>query len=65
MTDSPNDVRMAVDHVLTTKGLPVTDAERESLERAYPILQKMTAALRLPAVRYAEPALIYPATSER
>ena len=65
MTDATDDIRMAVHHVLTTKGLLVTDAEREGLERTYPVLQKMTAALRIPEARYAEPALIYPATVER
>ena len=65
MTEPTDDVRIAVHQVLTAKGLPVTDAERESLERSYPILQRMTAALRIPETRYAEPAPIYPATLDR
>ncbi len=59
------EVARAVDFVLATKGLPVTDEERTRLEAAYPAMMEMVAGLRLPEVRYGEPALIYPATLER
>jgi hypothetical protein len=62
---TPEAVKMAVDFVLTTKGLPVTDEERERLEATYPVMVEMAASLRIPEVRYGEPALIYPATLER
>ena len=39
--------------------------ERERLIRIYPLIDEWTSALRLPETRYAEPALIYPATFDR
>jgi hypothetical protein len=66
MTDTTtSDVTAQVDAVLARTGLPVTSEERERLIRFYPLIQEWTAALRLPETRYAEPAVIYPATFER
>jgi hypothetical protein len=58
-------VAAQVDLVLARTGLPVTPEERERLIRVYPMLAEWTGALRLPETRYAEPALIYPATFDR
>lgn len=54
-----------VDLVLARTGLPVTPEERERLIRLYPMIAEWTDGLRLPETRYAEPALIYPATFDR
>ena len=51
--------------MLARTGLPVTPEERERLIRVYPMIAEWTGGLRLPETRYAEPALIYPATFER
>lgn len=59
------DVAAQVDLVLARTGLPVTPEERERLIRVYPMITEWTAGLRLPETRYAEPALIYPATFDR
>ena len=63
--NSSDDVAAQVDLVLARTGLPVTPEERERLIRVYPMLAEWTGALRLPETRYAEPALIYPATFDR
>jgi hypothetical protein len=63
-TDTP-DAAAQVDLVLARTGLPVTPEERERLIRVYPMIVEWTTALRLPETRYAEPALIYPATFDR
>lgn len=60
-----DEVKAAVDAVLTRNKLPVTDDERAGLERTYLIMQQMAADLRIPEVRYGSPATIYPATLER
>ncbi len=65
MSDTTQDAAAQVDLVLARTGMPVTPEERERLIRVYPMLLEWTAALRLPETRYAEPALIYPATFER
>jgi hypothetical protein len=65
MSDTTDDVTAQVDLVLARTGLPVTPEERERLIRIYPLVQEWTSALRLPETRYAEPALIYPATFDR
>ena len=62
--DAPGAETM-VDLVLARIGLPVTPAERERLIRVYPMIAEWTDGLRLPEARYAEPAVIYPATFER
>jgi hypothetical protein len=64
MSDT-TDATAQVDLVLARTGLPVTPEERERLIRIYPIIEEWTSALRLPETRYAEPALIYPATFDR
>ena len=63
--NSSDDVAAQVDLVLARTGLPVTPEERERLIRVYPMIAEWTGALRLPETRYAEPALIYPATFDR
>ena len=64
-TRSTADAAAQVDLVLARTGLPVTPEERERLIRLYPMIAEWTSALRLPETRYAEPALIYPATFDR
>jgi hypothetical protein len=63
-TTSP-DAAAQVDLVLVRTGLSVTPEERERLIRVYPMIAEWTSSLRLPETRYAEPALIYPATFDR
>lgn len=65
MSDSTLDAAAHVDQVLARTGLPVTPEERERLIRVYPMIDEWTSGLRLPEARYAEPAVIYPATFER
>ena len=64
MSDS-TDATAMVDAVLARTGLPTLPEERERLIRLYPNIAEWTGALRLPETRYAEPAVIYPATFER
>ena len=64
-TTDTTDVAAQVDLVLARTGLPVTPEERERLIRVYPMIAEWTDGLRLPETRYAEPALIYPATFDR
>jgi hypothetical protein len=54
-----------VDRILAAAGLPVTEEERARLIQLYPQVREWTDAVRLAETRYAEPALIYPATYER
>ena len=65
MSDTTTDAATQVDLVLARAGLPVTPEERERLIRLYPMIAEWTSAVRLPETRYAEPALIYPATFDR
>jgi hypothetical protein len=65
MSETPADVAAQVDTVLARAGLPVTPEERERLIRVYPMIEEWTSGLRLPETRYAEPAVIYPATFDR
>ena len=65
MSDTTTDAAAQVDLVLEKTGLPVTTEERERLIRIYPMIAEWTGALRLAETRYAEPALIYPATFDR
>ena len=51
--------------VLQRTGLPVTPEERDRLVRIFPAIKEWTDGLRLEEVRYAEPALIFPASTER
>jgi hypothetical protein len=64
MSETP-DVAAQVDLVLARTGLPVSAEERERLIRVYPMIEEWTSGLRLPETRYAEPAVIYPATFDR
>jgi len=65
MSETSGDAAAQVDAVLARTGLPVTPEERERLIRIYPMVGEWTAGVRLPETRYAEPALIYPATFDR
>ena len=51
--------------VLQRTGLPVTPEERDRLVRIFPAIKEWTDGLRLEETRYAEPALIFPASTER
>ncbi len=53
--------RVAVDTILGLTGLPMSEEEYDQLLELYPYLRERSAALRLPEVRYGEPALIYSA----
>lgn len=64
-TTSTPDAAAQVDLVLAKTGMPVTPEERERLIRIYPMIAEWTTGLRLVETRYAEPALIYPATFDR
>ena len=50
--------------VLQRTGLPVTPEERDRLVRIFPSIKEWTDGLRLEEARYAEPALIFPASTE-
>jgi hypothetical protein len=65
MSETSSDAAAQVDLVLARAGLPVRPEERERLIRIYPTIEEWTSALRLPESRYAEPAVIYPATFDR
>lgn len=64
MSETP-EVAAQVDMALARTGLPVSAEERERLIRMYPMIEEWTSGLRLPETRYAEPAVIYPATFDR
>ena len=57
--------REAVDTILGLAGLPMIEEEYARLLRWYPLLREQANALRIPEVRYGEPALIYPALEHR
>ena len=70
MSDAnPNDLTLNAEAqvalVLQRTGLPITPEERDRLVRIFPAVKEWTAGLRLAETRYAEPALIFPATTER
>jgi hypothetical protein len=52
--------RVAVDTILGLAQLPMIEEEYNQLLALYPYLRERAAALRIPEVRYGEPALIYP-----
>jgi hypothetical protein len=56
--------RAAFDAVLLRAGLKVIPEEYERLVRNYPLIQSQLAALRIPEVRYGEPALMYSARAD-
>jgi hypothetical protein len=58
-------VKDAVDTLLGLAELPMIEEEYERLLRIYPLLQAQAAALRIPEVRYGEPAIIYPALEHK
>lgn len=62
---SEADATAQVDRVLARTGLPVSPDERERLIRLYPVIQEWLDGVRIAETRYAEPAIIYPATFER
>jgi hypothetical protein len=57
--------QLAVDTILGLAHLPVIEDEYERLLRWYPFLREQAAALRIPEVRYGEPAMIYPALEHK
>ena len=59
VSPAPVSAAAAVDALLSTSGLPVTEQERESLIANYPQIRALGDSLRIPEIRYAEPALIY------
>jgi hypothetical protein len=60
MTDLTADqIKQAVDAVLTAARLPVSADEYERLVQNYPYHQSQLAQLRFPEARYLEPADIY------
>lgn len=66
MTDhEKNEAAATVDRLIAIAGLTLTDEERASFVRMYPILQETLQALRIPEARNAEPILIYPADNRR
>ena len=66
---SPNDLSLNAEAqvalVLERTGLPVTPEERDRLVRLFPAIKEWTDGLRLAETRYAEPALTFPAVTER
>lgn len=62
---TPTDARAIVDFVLTTNNLPATEEERQRLVATYPAIREMAAGLRIPDVRYGDPATVYPASITR
>jgi hypothetical protein len=55
----------AVDTLLGLAGLSMIEEEYERLVRTYPLLRAQAAALRIPEVRYGEPAIVYPALEHK
>lgn len=60
----PSD-RQAVDTILGLAGLPIIQEEYDRLLRTYPLLRAQAAALRIPEVRYGEPAIVHPALEHK
>ena len=54
------DVAAAVDFSLKLAGLSLSLEDRQWLERIYPLVRGQARGLRLPEVRYAEMAVVYP-----
>jgi hypothetical protein len=52
MTDS-------LDAALARAKLPVTPEDHERLARTYPIVQSWQADVRIPVIRYTEPAIVF------
>jgi hypothetical protein len=58
-------IQATVDFVLTSNNLPVTKEARERLIASYPLMREMAESLRIPDVRYGDPAIVYPASITR
>ena len=54
-------MKAELDTVLALAQLPMNEEEYQRLLSWYPLLREQAAALRIPEVRYAEPAIVYPA----
>ncbi len=52
-----------VNAITAAAGLPVDPQEQELMVKLYPTMQTMAQGLRIPEIQYAEPALIYTATT--
>ena len=67
MTVSPEvpSPKEAVDTILGLARLPMIEEEYERLLRTYPLLRAQAAELRIPEVRYSEPAIVYPALEHK
>jgi hypothetical protein len=65
MSEHEAEATSQVDCVLKRAGLTVSAEERTRLIRVYPSIAEWTDGVRLPEARYAEPAVIYPATFDR
>jgi hypothetical protein len=55
----------ALDTILGLARLPMIEEEYERLLRTYPLLRAQAAELRIPEVRYGEPAIVYPALEHK
>ena len=56
---TPDQIKQAVDAVLSAARLPLTGEDYERLLRNYPTIQAQLAELRFPEARYLEPAIIF------
>ena len=67
MTVNPEapSTKAAVDHILGLAGLAMNEEEYERVLRIYPIVREQAASLRIPEVRYGEPAIVYPALEHK
>lgn len=61
----PPSTKLALDMTLGLAQLPIEEEEYAQLLRMYPLLKEQAAALRIPEVRYGEPADIYPALQHK
>jgi hypothetical protein len=63
--DERTDAATMVDALLQRHGLDPARADRDWLVGAYPLLAQLASHPRIPEIRYAELALIYPVTVAR
>lgn len=56
---TPEQIKQAVEAVLSAARMPLTGEDYERLLRNYPTIQAQLAELRFPESRYAEPAVIF------
>ena len=64
MTEQDNEqekdaITRAVDEILRTHNLPVSEEDYEWMIKNYSHVRQMVAKMRIPEARYASPALIY------